>query len=281
MGSSGRTSLARVLLLSVVLSGLALGPRAAPAGAVDNPRTPPPGSATLPVRGPVAARAGSFVPGAGSFVPGAGSFVPGRVLVGFEAGTGERGRRTAAAAVAGQVEGGSGRTRVVELDRAADVRAAARRLAARPDVAFAEPDWIRRVETAGACDPAVCWHLQPRPGADVVQAHTQGHRGEAGPWPWSTPGWPPGWPTWPGGWPSAGAATTPAACHPPPPPPAPTAPRWPASSPPSTTAPAPPASPRPRPSSPTGSSASAASPSPTCTGPWPGSPPTPTSTWST
>ena len=154
MGSTGRTSLARVLLLAVVLSGLALGLRAAPARAVDNPRTPPPGSATLPVRGPTAAGAGSFVPGAG-----------------------ERGRRTAAAAVDGQVEGGSGRTRVVELDRDADVRAAARRLAARPDVAFAEPDWIRRVETAGACDPAVCWHLQPRPGADVVQAHSQGHRG--------------------------------------------------------------------------------------------------------
>ena len=86
MGSTGRTSLARVLLLSVVLSGLALGPRAALAGAVDDRRTPPPGSATLPVRGPTAA-------GAGSFVPGVGSFVPVRVLVGFEPGAGERGRR--------------------------------------------------------------------------------------------------------------------------------------------------------------------------------------------
>jgi hypothetical protein len=113
MGSTGRTLLARVLLLSVVLSGLGLGSRAALAGAVDNRRTPPPGSATLPVRGPIAA--------------GAGSFVPGRVLVGFAAGAGERGRRTAAAAVDGQVMGGSGRTRVVALDRGADVRAAARR----------------------------------------------------------------------------------------------------------------------------------------------------------
>ena len=181
MGSTGRTSLARVLLLAVVLSGLALGPSAPPAGAVDNPRTPPPGSATLPVRGPIAA-------GAGSFVPGAGSFVPGRVLVGFEAGTGERSRRTAAAAVDGQVEGGSGRTRVVELDRGADIRAAARRLAARPDVAFAEPDWIRRVD---ACDPNVCWHLQPRPGANVVAAHTGGHRGAGRTVAWSTPGSPP------------------------------------------------------------------------------------------
>jgi hypothetical protein len=81
MGLPGRPSLARVLLLSVVLSGLALGPGAAPAGAVDSRRTLPPGSATLPVRGPRAA--------------GAGSFVPGRVLVGFEAGAGERGRRRA------------------------------------------------------------------------------------------------------------------------------------------------------------------------------------------
>jgi Lys-Lys/Arg-Xaa endopeptidase len=41
-------------------------------------------------------------------------------------------------------------------------------------VAFAEPDWIRRVDV---CDPVVCWHLQPRPGANVVAAHTGGHHG--------------------------------------------------------------------------------------------------------
>ena len=58
--------------------------------------------------------------------------------------------------------------------RGADVRAAARRLADRPGVAFAEPDWVRRVD---ACDPAVCWHLQPRPGANVVAAHDDGLRG--------------------------------------------------------------------------------------------------------
>jgi hypothetical protein len=182
MGLPGRTSLARVLLLSVVLAGLPLaGPRAAWAGAVDNRGTPPPGSATLPVRGPIPAGwgsfvpgAGSFVPGAGSFVPGAGSFVPGRVLVGFKAGAGKEGRRAAAAAVDGQVLAGTGRTRTVELDSGADVRVAARRLAGRPEVAFAEPDWIRRVD---ACDPAVCWQLRPRPGANVTAAHGQGHRG--------------------------------------------------------------------------------------------------------
>ena len=160
MGLPGRPSLARMLLLSVVLSALPVAARPAPTGAVDNRRTPPPGSSTLPVRGPIPA--------------GAGSFVPGRVLVGFEAGAGEQGRRTAAAAVDGRVLAGTGRTRVVELDQGADVRAAARRLADRPGVAFAEPDWVRRVE---ACDPAVCWHLQPRPGANVLAAHDDDHRG--------------------------------------------------------------------------------------------------------
>ncbi|HEV2892696.1 MAG TPA: S8 family serine peptidase, partial [Actinomycetota bacterium] len=103
------------------------------------------------------------------------AFVPGRVLVGFEAGSGEQGRRTAADAVDGRVVAGTGRTRVVELDRGADVRAAARRLADRPGVAFAEPDWVRRLD---ACDPGVCWHLQPRPGANLVAAHDDDHRGD-------------------------------------------------------------------------------------------------------
>ena len=168
---AGRPSLARVLLLAVALACVPAAPPAAaagepaapvpaPAGAVDNRRTPPPGSATLPVRGPMRA--------------GAGAFAPGRVLVGFEAGAGEEGRRAAAVAVDGRVVAGNGRTRVVELDRDADVRAAARRLAGRPGVAYAEPDWVRRVD---ACDPDACWHLQPRPGANVVQAHQGGARG--------------------------------------------------------------------------------------------------------
>src|SRR5918992_1081544 len=68
----------------------------------------------------------------------------------------------------------AGPTRVVELDPGADVPRAAERLAARPGVAFAEPDWLRRVDD---CDPSVCWHLGPRPGADVAEAHTGGSRG--------------------------------------------------------------------------------------------------------
>jgi hypothetical protein len=120
MGLPGRPPLAHVLLLAVALacvptapSAAAVGepaaPVSAPAGAVDNRRTPPLGSATLPVRGPMRA--------------GAGAFAPGRVLVGFEAGAGEEGRRAAAVAVDGRVVAGNGRTRVVELDRDADVRA--------------------------------------------------------------------------------------------------------------------------------------------------------------
>jgi hypothetical protein len=104
MGLPGRPPLAHVLLLAVALacvptapSAAAVGepaaPVSAPAGAVDNRRTPPLGSATLPVRGPMRA--------------GAGAFAPGRVLVGFEPGAGEEGRRAAAAAVDGRVRPGT------------------------------------------------------------------------------------------------------------------------------------------------------------------------------
>jgi hypothetical protein len=154
MGLPGRTPLARVLLLSVVLSGLSLAPVAARAAEAEQaPATREPADADRQ-----------------------DAFVPGRVLVGLEGGAGERGRRAAAAAAAvdGRVVAGSGRTRVVELDEGADVREAARRLTGRPEVAFAEPDWIRRVDD---CDPDVCWHLQPRPGANVVQAHDGGRTG--------------------------------------------------------------------------------------------------------
>src|SRR5688572_23138801 len=109
MGMPDRPSLARILALSVALSAL---PLTAPAAGAAGP-APAPAERARP-----AARQDAFVPG--------------RVLVGFEAGAGEQGRRTAAAAVDGRVVAGTGRTRVVELDRGADVRAAARRLADRP-----------------------------------------------------------------------------------------------------------------------------------------------------
>lgn len=199
-------------------------PRPPPASR--RPRSPPPpgllttGGRLRPVRlpsrsGPHASRGGGVRARAGA----------GRVRGRCRGG----GRRAAAVAVDGRVVAGKGRTRVVELDRDADVRAAARRLAGRPGVAYAEPDWVRRVD---ACDPDACWHLQPRPGANVVQAHQGGAPGA--PSPWSTPGWRPGCPTWPVGSASAGAARSSpappgsAASRRRPRPPALTAPRWPA-----------------------------------------------------
>ena len=77
------------------------------AGGVDNRRTPRPGSATLPIRGPIPAGADAFVPKADLSGPRADAFVPGQVLVRFEAGTGEGRRRAAAAAVDGRVAVGN------------------------------------------------------------------------------------------------------------------------------------------------------------------------------
>jgi subtilase family protein/fervidolysin-like protein len=170
MGMPRRTSLARALPLMVaaLLSSLP-----GVAGATEGRRAP-------------AAQGGQAAPGpadpetvTGRTRTGAArerrdAFVPGRVLIGFEAGAGERGQRAATAAVDGRVVARHGRTRVVALDPGADVQAAARRLARRTGVAFAEPDWIRRVD---ACDPEACWHLQPAPGADVVAAHGGGAHG--------------------------------------------------------------------------------------------------------
>jgi hypothetical protein len=107
MGSPGRTSLARILLLAMVLAGVpaaaaAAGPApaaassgrapaAAPAGAVDSRAHPSPLSATLPEGAPTAAgrvRARA-TNGPDESVSRAGRFVPGRVLVRFAAGAGE------------------------------------------------------------------------------------------------------------------------------------------------------------------------------------------------
>jgi hypothetical protein len=164
MGLPGRTSLAPILLLALVLSAV---PLAAGAAEPARPRVRPvarPAASATQARTHARTHAGA----------GRDRFVPGRVLVGFEAGAGERGREAAAAAVDGRVLGRKGRDAVVQLEPGGDVRAAARRLAARPGVAFAEPDWIRRVDD---CDPEVCWHLQPSPGANVVQARQGGATG--------------------------------------------------------------------------------------------------------
>jgi Subtilase family len=153
----------RALLLTALTACLATPAAAAqPPAAASRPSTAAP--AATPAAAP--AKAGSR--------SGSRAFVPGRLLVGFAARAGEGGRQAAAAAVDGRVLAGHGRTRVLALDQGADVRAAARRLAARPEVAFAEPDWLRRVD---ACDPDLCWHLQPDPGADLAAAHDGGATG--------------------------------------------------------------------------------------------------------
>jgi Subtilase family len=155
----GRTSLARTLLLTVLLSCLPAAAGAGEPGRVRATRDEP--AAGAPAGDP--ARTGE-----------APAFVPGRVLVRFGGAVGERSRRAAAAAIGGRVVAGNGPARMVRLPSGADVAASARRLAARPEVAFAEPDWLRRVDD---CPPSVCWHLQPRPGANVVAAHGRGTAG--------------------------------------------------------------------------------------------------------
>jgi hypothetical protein len=145
MGLLGRTSLARILLLSLVLSALPLAAAAAEPAPVQV--APAATSARRNRCGRPPGVTGRARAGAGP-VRGAG---------------GGPDRRAAAAAVDGTVMAGSGRTRVVRLDRRADVRAAARRLAGRPGVASAEPDWLRRVDD---CDPGVCWRLQPNQGLE-------------------------------------------------------------------------------------------------------------------
>jgi hypothetical protein len=147
-------------------------PAAGPGAAAGAPAAAQAGAVTA-APGPAAARAGA-VAAARSGAGRRGAFVPGRVLVGFRAGTGRTARRSAAAAVAGRPLAVHGRTEVLTLDRGADVRAVARRLAARPGVAFAEPDWIRYPD---ACDPGVCWQLGADPGVDATAAHTAGHTG--------------------------------------------------------------------------------------------------------
>ncbi|HVG66020.1 MAG TPA: hypothetical protein VND02_08130, partial [Actinomycetota bacterium] len=134
---AGRPSLARILLLAVALAcvpaaaaGEPAAPVPAPAGGCGQPEDASARFGYPPSQGPHATRGGGVRARAGA----------GRVRGRCRGG----GRRAAAVAVDGRVVAGKGRTRVVELDRDADVRAAARRLAGRPGVAYAEPDWVRR-----------------------------------------------------------------------------------------------------------------------------------------
>jgi len=103
------------------------------------------------------------------------AFVPGRVLVGFRPGVTTARRGALLRAVGARLSAGRGAVQIATLARTADVRAAARRLAAQPGVAWAEPDWIRRFNACGA--GVDCWHLQAGPGVNALAAHAAGKKG--------------------------------------------------------------------------------------------------------
>ena len=108
-------------------------------------------------------------------VAGRRAFVPGRLLVGFRPGIGTARRSALLRSVGARPGAANGQMQVGTLSQAADVRAAAKRLAAEPGVAWAEPDWIRHLD---ACGPGVdCWHLDATHGVNADAAHAAGSRG--------------------------------------------------------------------------------------------------------
>ena len=152
--------LARIQLASVLL----LAVTAAPADA-SGPSPGRPG----PMEPAVAASPGRPAGAPAAAAARRRAFAPGRVLVGFRSSARRVDREVAAAAVGGREVAIHGRTQVLALPADADVRAAARELTARPGVAFAEPDWLRRVDGCG--DGVDCWHLGPAPsGVNAVAA---------------------------------------------------------------------------------------------------------------
>jgi hypothetical protein len=100
-------------------------------------------------------------------------FAAGRVLVGFRPGVGSAARRAALRAVGARPGAAVGRGQLALVPGGADVPALADRLAARPGVAYAEPDWIRHTN---ACDPSVCWYLDSA-GVNAFPVHAAGRKG--------------------------------------------------------------------------------------------------------
>ena len=165
-----RSLLAAVLLAAVLLpAGAALASPAATPRAVATPRV----VATAAGAGKAARPAVPARVTRGK-ATGRSAFVPGRLLVGFRPGV-TTARRSALLRAVGARLSTVGKVQVGTLARTADVRTAAKRLAAQPGVAWAEPDWIRQFNACGA--GVSCWHLEPAPGVNALAAHTAGRTG--------------------------------------------------------------------------------------------------------
>ncbi|HEV8651685.1 MAG TPA: S8 family serine peptidase [Actinomycetes bacterium] len=156
----------RSLLAAVLLAALL------PAGAAAaRPAAPPQAGAAAAGAAQAAVPAGTTQGRA----TGRPAFVPGRVLVGFRPGVTTARRGALLRAVGAHLAAGRGEVQIGTLARTADVPAAARRLAAQPGVAWAEPDWIRRFNACGA--GVDCWHLAAAPGVNALAAHAAGKKG--------------------------------------------------------------------------------------------------------
>jgi hypothetical protein len=157
----------RSLLAAVILAALVPAGAVAAARGRAAPSARPQAAATTPVaHAAKATRPGVAVAGR--------DYVAGRLLVGFRSGTPVASRNAALRAVGASSARALGRQgQLAVTSPGADVPALARRLAARPGVAYAEPDWIRR---PNACDPSVCWYLGSA-GVDAFGVHAAGRRG--------------------------------------------------------------------------------------------------------
>jgi Subtilase family len=163
MRTPPRLLLAVLLLVALVAAGsVALAaprggaPRAAQAAAAAARKAPP--ARPAKVGGPVAGR----------------DFAAGRMLVGFRPGVTAADRGAALRAVGASPGAATGRGGQLALvPSGADVPALAGRLAARPGVAYAEPDWLRHTN---ACDPTLCWYLGTA-GVNALPVHLAGRTG--------------------------------------------------------------------------------------------------------
>ena len=159
-----RFLLAAVLLVALVVAGsVALAApgkrsqRGAALAAASTRARPTPAARPAKAGNPVAGR----------------DFVRGRLLVGFRAGASSATRSAALRAVGAKAGAAVGHGQLALVSSGADVPAVAGRLADRPGVAFAEPDWIRHTN---ACDPSLCWYLDTA-GVNAFPVHTGGRKG--------------------------------------------------------------------------------------------------------